>query len=115
MKLIAITLVVCLSAVLSERSSAAANCEVPGYLIVGTQSVTDHGWVKAGTTCRLNRQLQRELTPVIFEQPTHGHLTVKRSYWSYAPDKHFKGIDRFIFGFTGPRGNWHRTVIMAVE
>ena len=97
------------------HGNAYASCSVPGYKIVGTQSETDHGSMSAGTTCRIDRELPPELTPVVYHRPAHGTLKVTRSYWSYKPAKTFKGKDRFTLGFKGPQGRGHRTIIMAVR
>lgn len=94
---------------------AASNCQVQGNRLLVGQSETDHAWVNANTTCRIFRHLTSDLHPTVFLQPAHGHLTVARNFWSYTPNKGYKGVDQFTFGVKSRGGDAHRKIIMAVE
>ena len=100
---------------IAQTAIASASCRVPGYALNLSQNETDHGWVKSGTTCRVNREILGGTRPIVFMQAAHGHVTARRSYWSYTPNKGFKGIDQFTIGIKGNDGEARRTIIMAVE
>ena len=72
-------------------------------------------WVKAGGSCRVNRNHTPGAASSLSKAPDHGTFDLQENYWSYAPAPGFKGRDTFAYAIAGKRSSIFITIDMDVR